>query len=138
MFTDDFQWASFQHEMDLKRKLYNDWRGKRATQEEFELPESAALQGSKIKKEKIYARQMYSQRIGRLVPGSTQHLLAERHNLIHFAKPENAGPPTAMTTVVTNAKTRQTVTGLFKELYKARQGPLHGYIKVYRAFERLI
>ena len=103
VFTDDFQWAFFQHEMDLKRKLYNDWHGKHKTQEDFKLPESATMQSDKIKKEKNYSRQMYSQRVGRLVPGSTQHLLAERHNLIHFARPENAGAPTAMTTVVTNA-----------------------------------
>ena len=85
----------FTYELSLKRKLYRDYVG-RAMHAEKRNYEPAT-------KAELYSDQRYSHRLAEIVPNSKEALSRWKMIVQHLCLPGNLGPPTAMTTIVSNA-----------------------------------
>ena len=92
---DGGEFLFFTYELSLKRKLYRDYVGR--AQNAFKRSYEPAT------KRELYSDQMYSHRLAEIVPNSKQALSRWKDVVQHMCLPGNRGPPTAMTTIVSNA-----------------------------------
>ena len=92
---DGGEFLFFTYELSLKRKLYRDYVG-RARRAESGCYEP-------ITKQELYSAQRYSHRLAEIIPNSKDALDRWKYAVQHMCLPGNRGPPTAMTTVVSNA-----------------------------------
>ena len=90
-----WEFLFFTYELSLKRKLYTDYVG-RAQNERRRNYEPA-------NKRDVYSYRRYSHRLAEIVPNSKQALHRWKEVVQHMCLPGNRGPPTAMTTIVSNA-----------------------------------
>ena len=102
----------WQRESEMKHLLYQDYISK-AQHHNKNHDEVPSLEPSQSRKDisqtakDLYARQKYSTRIGSLIPESRQALSTTKYQWLEMARKSNMGAPTAMTTVVSNARTSE-------------------------------
>ena len=92
---DGGEFLFFAYEVDLKRRLYRDYVGRQTRREN--------TQATGDSRQEIYSYERYSNRMAELVPNSREALSKWRGVVQHLCSPGNKGPPTAMTTIVSNA-----------------------------------
>ena len=92
---DGGEFLFFTYEMSLKNKLYHDYVG-RARNDRKKNYEPVTPQ-------EHYSDQRYSHRLAEIIPNSKQALSRWKAVVQHMCLPGNRGPPTAMTTIVSNA-----------------------------------
>ena len=92
---DGGEFLFFTYELSLKRKLYRDYVGK-AMYNDKKNTEGQSNQ-------ELYSNQRYSHRLAEIIPNSTDAMRKWQSIVQHLCLPGNQGPPTAMTTVVSNA-----------------------------------
>ena len=101
VFVDTFdpEWTFMMREREIKTRLMQDYLGKLSGPDKKEALSKAR------DKEDVYVADRFSHRIGQFIDESPQALGMQRGDWLEVAKPENLGAPTAMTTIVVNAKT---------------------------------
>ena len=92
---DGGEFLFFTYELSLKRKLYRDYVGRAMHAENRSLVPAT--------KQELYSDQRYSHRLAEIIPNSKEALQRWKTTVQHLCLPGNRGPPTAMTTIVSNA-----------------------------------
>ena len=100
---EDPSWIFWQREHDIKMRLFKDWKGKRRGPSTSSTPASKDPPSRSARHEAAYSHAMFSQRVGSLIPDSSQALTRTRYEWLEAARPDNLGPPTGMTTFVSHS-----------------------------------
>ena len=93
--ADGGEFCFFFYELNMKRKLYTDYVGR------YQHAANADSHGQS--RQAIYSHERYSHRLAHLLPNSPEVLRNWKYVVQHLCRPGNLGPPTSMTTIVSNA-----------------------------------
>ena len=89
------------YELNQKNLLYTDYYGRGSQRSAETEPRQTTSEGQQ--RRELYSHQRFSHRLDRVLPGSVPHMQKERDTVLEMVRPENLGPPRAMTTFTSNA-----------------------------------